>query len=148
MTPNKQTLTLKPLNRGPFGCMPARDIELDADRILCNDVILPGEFNPHNVRLWVIGNEFGALCAVWATEHEALDVAVDESTFLDCHKVKYPTAEELEAEDDDRTYLGNASELFDLTYVWMQEVNLTPELIAKFRIAADECYTSLDQVPA
>jgi hypothetical protein len=53
--------------------------ELPLARVLCNDVILPGEFNPHDVRLWVIGQEFGAVAAVWAAgEEAALDVMVDK----------------------------------------------------------------------
>ncbi len=75
----KTKLHLTPVNCGPFNCLPAREVELEDERILCNDIILPfGEFNPHNVRLWVIGNEFGALGAVWAShEQDALDELVD-----------------------------------------------------------------------
>lgn len=144
MTTNKQTLSLKPSNGFAFNCRPAFDIELDASRILCNDISLPDDHNPHNVRLWVIGNEYGPLCAVWAShEQDAMDEAMDAG-FLDSFKVEPENEEEL----DGCAFLGNAGEPCNLDYAWMQEVNLTPELIAKFRIAADECYTALDQVPA
>ena len=39
-------------------------IELEDERILTNDVTFQNEYNPHKVQLWVIGNEYGALCAV------------------------------------------------------------------------------------
>lgn len=73
--------------------------------------------NPYNVKLWVIGNEYGALCAVWgSSEQDALDEAVDAG-MLDCLM-----AEEQDYDNEALTPLGNASELFDLDYAWMGEV--------------------------
>ena len=71
-------LHLKPLNGGAFNCLPAREIELPDESILCNNIILPWEFNPHKVHLYAIGHEFGAVGAVWAShEQDALDELVD-----------------------------------------------------------------------
>lgn len=114
----KYTLTLK--QSLPFSQNP-RFAELDGEAILLNDVNLPGHiehtYNPHNVTLWVIGHEHGALCAVWANcEQDALDEAVDAG-MLDCLM-----ADEQDHDNEDLTPLGNASELFDLNSVWMGEV--------------------------
>lgn len=62
----KITLKTNAVNGGAFNCQPARTIEMEPERVLCNNVILPGEYNPHHVRLWIIGNEFGSMGAVWA----------------------------------------------------------------------------------
>lgn len=114
----KYTLTLK--QSGSF-CQNPRFAELEGENILLNDVNLPEHiehtFNPYNVKLWVIGNEHGALCAVWgSSEQDALDAAVDAGK-LDCLM-----AEEQDHSNEDLTPLGNASELFDLNSVWMGEV--------------------------
>lgn len=117
----KYTLTLKPFNGTPFSCLPARSIELNADQILCNDITLPSDFNPHNTRLFVIGNEYGALGAVWAScEQDAFDTLLDEGlgqSFL---------LEESDIDSEDEvTRLGNAGEPCNLDHAWMQEVDLS-----------------------
>ena len=114
----KYTLTLK--QSGSF-CQNPRFAELEGDSILLNDVNLPEHiehtYNPHNVTLWVIGHEHGALCAVWgSSEQDALDAAVDAG-LLD--SLMY---EEQDYDNEALTPLGNASELFDLNSVWMGEV--------------------------
>ena len=114
----KYTLTLK--QSGSF-CQNPRFAELEGEAILLNDVNLPEHiehtFNPCNVKLWVIGNEYGALCAAWGgSEQKPLDEAVDAGK-LDCLM-----AEEQDYDNEDLTPLGNASELFDLNSVWMGEV--------------------------
>lgn len=111
----KYTLTLKQSSQAPSS------VELEGENILLNDVNLPEHiersYNPHNVKLWVIGNEYGALCGAWgSSEQDALDAAVDAG-LLDCLM-----AEEQDYDNEDLTPLGNASELFDLTHVWMGEV--------------------------
>lgn len=111
----KYTLTLKQSPQAPSS------VELEGDSILLNDVNLPEHiehtFNPYNVKLWVIGNEYGALCAVWgSSEQDALDAAVDAGlldSLMD---------EEQDYNNEALTPLGNAGELFDLDYVWIGEV--------------------------
>lgn len=114
----KYTLTIK--QSLPFSQNP-RFAELEGENILLNDVNLPEHiersYNPHNVKLWVIGNEYGALCGAWgSSEQDASDAAVDAG-LLDCLM-----AEEQDYDNEDLTPLGNASELFDLNSVWMGEV--------------------------
>ena len=114
----KYTLTIK--QSLPFSQNP-RFAELEGENILLNDVNLPEHiersYNPHNVKLWVIGNEYGALCGAWgSSEQDTLDAAVDAG-LLDCLM-----AEEQDYDNEDLTPLGNASELFDLNSVWMGEV--------------------------
>ena len=114
----KYTLTLK--QPFPFPQNP-RYAQLEGENILLNDVNLPEHiehtFNPYNVKLWVIGNEYGALCAVWGScEQDALDAAVDAGlldSLMD---------EEQDYNNEALTPLGNAGELFDLDYVWMGKV--------------------------
>jgi len=99
------------------------DRTLPAERVLCNDVTFPDEYNPHNVRLWVIGNEFGVLVLVWGScEGEALDVAADAG-LLNGLALDDDIAEEREREDDNEgvMYLGNAGEAFDSIHAWIQE---------------------------
>ena len=106
--------------------------ELSPERIACNDITLPGEYNPHNVRLWVVGNEYGALGAVWAgSEQDALDELVDQGLgdglLID------------EADADEETArLGNAGEPACLDYAWLRVVDLSP---ARWRllVALAEC---------
>lgn len=124
-------LTLLPIDGGPFNCMPAREVELDLDRIRANNLgpILPGEYNPHNVRLWVVGNEFGAMGAVWANESDALDELVDADLGGGI------LIDEADAEEDSPR-LGNAGEPANLDYAWVQPVrldwNLDGRLLAAF----------------
>lgn len=118
----RYTLTLK--QSLPYAQNP-RFAELEGEKIICNDVILPQHieksYNPYNVRLWVIGHEFGAICAVFACcEQDALDEACDKGE-LDCM-----LSEEQDYDNEDLTSLGNASELFNLEYAWIAEVEFEP----------------------
>lgn len=51
----------------PNRLMPASSFDIPADKIICNDVMLPAEidkscsFNPNHIRLWVVGNEYAAM---------------------------------------------------------------------------------------
>lgn len=115
-----QTLHLRQLM--PFARCPAF-VELAEDKILTNDVCLPRHidvkaFNPHNVRMWVIGHTFGPICAVWASNEQlAFDEAVD-ANLLDCFLIENP-----EDVTEETAYLGNASEPFDLSEAWIGEVS-------------------------
>lgn len=113
----KYTLYLK--QNMPFASCPSI-VELEAERILANDVTLPGDFNPYNTRLWVIGNEFGAMGAVWAqNESDALDELVDAGLGGGL------LVDDPEPGEDDETlsYLGNAGEPADLTHAWLGVVD-------------------------
>ena len=117
----KYTIKLKQKDF-PFASVPTL-VELEGEKIVCNDVNLPQEidasnsFNPHNVRAWVIGHEFGSICMIFAShEQDALDDAVDAG-MLDCMM-----AEEQDHDDESLTPLGNASELFELTHAWIGQV--------------------------
>jgi len=108
----------------PFVNCP-RFVDVKAENILLNNVILPttidakNAYNLHKVKLWVIGNERGAICAVWASRTiEALDEAVNANR-LDCMM-----ADKQDYDNDRLTPLGNASELFDLSYAWIGEVEI------------------------
>jgi len=96
---------------------------LDGEAINPTDAVFPREIdadapsNPYNVRLWVIGHQFGAVCAVWAShEQDALDRAVDTN------RMDFCLAETQDYDDEALTALGNASELFDLSEVWIAPV--------------------------
>ena len=85
--PKKTTL---PLKRGT--------VDVKDEDILCNDVILPGEYNPHHKRLWVIGDVYGVLRALWAdNEQDALDELIDRdmgaSLLVDKDNLKHMTPE-------------------------------------------------------
>lgn len=142
----KHTITLK--QSGSF-CQNPRFAELEGENVICNDVMLPANFdaasryNPHNLRLWVIGHEFGAICAVFASgEQDAFDAAVDANK-LDCL-----LAENQNYDDDTLTPLGNASELFDLTHAWIGEVEFDAirdiALIVALARASESCTNTLE----
>jgi len=128
-------------------------VELEAERILCNDVVLPGESNPHKRRLWVVWNEYGALGAVWANnEEEALDELVDadlgKGLLVDADYLAGLSEEEREA----LAYLGNAGEAADLTNVGLEDVKLDPKhkkdlsLLLKFAEARGAGADTLDDL--
>ena len=104
-------------------------IELEDERILTNDVTFQNEYNPHNVQLWVIGNEYGALCAVWGDcEQDALDEAIDND-LLNSFLVDDEDIEPELEEDGFYAYLGNAGEHADLTNCWMEAIELNKQKI-------------------
>lgn len=128
--------------------------ELPADRILCNDVYLPGDTNFNKTRLWVItdacGNFGRTICAVWASnEQDALDEAVDADMLnsLQVGEEDLPKTEE-EWEETEYTHLGNAGELFDLSNTGLQEIKFDKvrdwDLLIAFARAAGEDATTLD----
>lgn len=118
-------------------------VELEADRIMADNVVLPGDHpHPHNMRLWVIGNEYGALGAVWAShEQDAFDQLVDAGL-----------GEALLIEPADETeesaHLGNAGEAADLDNAWMSTVVFDPArdiaLIVALARADGACESTLD----
>ena len=122
---SKYTLHTRAINGGPS----AGEFELPCERILCNNVTFPGDYNPHKVRLFVIGNEFGALGAVWADcEQDALDELVD-SGLGDGLLIEESDA------DENSSRLGNAGEPADLDNVWLREAAFEPARDWKLMIA-------------
>ena len=115
--------------------------------IAANNVIFDGEFNPHNVRLFVIGHEFGAIAALWAdSDQDALDTLCDENlsgAFIE---------EDQNQDNDDGRFasLGNAGELHNLDHAWILEVELIPardwKVMLKFAEARGGNYENLDKV--
>ena len=98
--------------------------DIDDKDVLINNAVLPQEFNPHNVRLWIIGHEFGAILAVWANcEQDAFDEMLDAGyeQFL----VENPE------EDQEYCYLGNAGEPCNLDYAWIEPVEF--DLVRDYR---------------
>ena len=144
----RMKLHLKPLNGGAFNCLPAREIELQDESILCNNIILPWEFNPHKVHLYAIGHEFGAVGAVWAShEQDALDELVDSGlgdSFLISKEDQTSASED---EREDWSFLGNAGEPCDLNNAWIQEVRIDPsqdcQLLCAFAEARGACQNTL-----
>jgi len=145
----KYQLTLKQQDF-PFAQTP-RFAELSADCILLDNVQLPPEidasdrYNPYNVRLWVIGHEHGAICAVFAgCEQYAFDHAVDLNQ-LDCLM-----ADDQDYDNEELTALGNASELFDLSHAWIAEVEFDAardiQLIVAIVKARAECLDNLGEL--
>jgi hypothetical protein len=125
MTLAKYKLHTKAIDGGSFNCKPAMSHELNNDCILCNEEpVLPGDSHRYNMRLWVVGNEFGACCAVWAShEQDALDAAVD-ANMIDCMLLD----DQLEGYDENGDILeefisaGNAGELFHSDYMFIDAV--------------------------
>jgi hypothetical protein len=69
-------------------------------------------YNPHNVKAYLIHNEYGVICcAIGSHVAEALDNAVNN----DCLDSCLITDEAYMNEDT--VYLGNGSEPFDLDYI-------------------------------
>lgn len=112
---------------------------VEPERIACNDIILSGEYNPHKVKLWVLGNEYGPCGAVWAGDlQDALDELCDQGLagglLLDDDFV----ADMDEEERDALGVIGNASEPADLTHLWAEEVIFKSERDMKLLLALAE----------
>lgn len=108
--------------------------ELGEQDILLNDVTMPGDYNPNNVRPWVIGHEYGPICAVWAAnEQEALDEMLDRGyeQFL----VADEDFDEDLDEQDHYAHLGNAGLACDLSYAWIKPIVLDEK--RDFRVLLD-----------
>jgi hypothetical protein len=143
---SKITLHLKQRDH-PFASCPAI-VELEPERIKCNDITLPGDFNPHNTRLWVIGNEYGAMGAVWAQhEQDAIDELIDQDLaggiLIDEEREK-----ELIADGEDISRGGNAGEAYESDHLWMAPVVFEAardlNLLLKFAEARGAGHDNLD----
>ena len=148
----KFTLHTKPKNGEPFNCRPAGTYVLDGERINVSgaDCSIGLPINRSGAgRLYVIGNEFGAVAAVTARhEGDALDQLIDSGLGDSFLVDPQPTHEE--AEENEYEALGNAGEYCDLTYAWEAEVELDPardiDLIVAIAKADGAGESTLDKV--
>ena len=94
-----------------------QDYKTLAKRLLAvNGFHAEASYNPHNVKAYVIHNEYGVLCiAIGDCLQDALDNAVDNACLDSC------LVEDQEDRDGPYCSLGNAGELFDLTYIGVLE---------------------------
>jgi hypothetical protein len=141
--------TLKLKQQMSFSSCPSL-VELEDEKILANDVTLPSDSNPHNTRLFVIGDEYGPMAAVWARhEQDAFDELCDQGLSADL-----ACDEPSEGDEDSRediSYLGNASEPHNLSTAWIGEADLTDTqtyfgLWLKLAEAKGACAKNLSQV--
>jgi hypothetical protein len=120
--------------------------EVDPARVLLNDVTLPWDvgYGHRGVHLWVLGNEYGAMGAVWA---DSMDGAFDE--LVDADLAGGILIDEEDA-DDETARLGNAGEPADLTNAWAEQVEFKPErdykLLAAFAEGRGAGYDTLEGV--
>ena len=127
-------------------------VTLDGDDVLTNNVVLPHQYNPHNVQLFVIGHEHGAFVALWAShEQEAFDEMLDhnyEQFLIDPADYEKMTEEEQE----ECAHLGNAGEPCSLDYAWIDEVIIDPStkdglnLLLSFAVAIERQDDNLSNV--
>ncbi len=89
------------------------------NKILCNNIRLPIDGNSQT-KLYVIGNQFGAIGAVWAScEGDAIDELIDRDM----------AGGILISEDratDNTPRGGNDSQPYDDEYTWIAEVEFNP----------------------
>ena len=89
------------------------DYKTLAKRLLAiNGFHAEASYNPHKVKAFVIHNEYSILCiSIGDCLQEALDNAVDNDCLDSC------LVEDQDYNNDDLCSLGNAGELFDLSYI-------------------------------
>lgn len=124
--------------------------DLDERDIKTDNFTKPFHFNPNNTRLFIIGDEFGPVVAIWAdNEQEALDCMLDKGY----ERFLIPPEDYMAMSDDEKEdvyYLGNAGEPCDLTYAWIREADTNPSdrdgvgLLEKFIIANERGMDDLD----
>jgi hypothetical protein len=109
----------------------------DADVVNGGNFIPKGEYNPHNVRPWLLHDHGFAVAVVFADcEGDAIDEAVDGGKLdrfqLDpsnaSHRADYGNGKDGDEFDwnDSVSYHGNAGEPFDLESLGMMELPNVP----------------------
>ena len=99
----------------------------DSDIVNRDDAIWRGEYNPHNVRLWLLHDHGFTLAVVWADNlQDAIDIAVDNDK-LDRYLIAEVDLADYGADGEGIAYLGNASEPFDIESLGYVEFS-APEL--------------------
>ncbi len=100
----------------------------DSDVVEPDEYIPAGEYNPHNVRPWLLHDHGFVVCVVFADcLQDALDAAVDADR-MDRFSPDDDWRTECEAMRDDNplAYLGNASEPFDIETLGFVEIPNPP----------------------
>lgn len=93
----------------------------DDDVVQFDDWIPNGKYNPHHIHPWLLHDYGFVLCVVFAANlQDALDIAVDEDK-LDRYQVDpYPDPDY--PDDEGISFLGNASEPFDIESLGIVEL--------------------------
>ena len=100
----------------------------DSDVVEPDEYIPAGEYNPHNVRPWLLHDHGFVVCVVFADcLQDALDAAVDADR-MDRFSPDDDWRTECEAMGDDNplAYLGNACEPFDIETLGFVEIPNPP----------------------
>lgn len=94
-------------------------IKIENDMIVDIDDWIPeGEYNPHSVRPWAIGDQFGTIAVAFADSGAAaIDAAIDAGK-LDGRQIHDHEC----ADDCEALHGGNAGEAFDQSYLWIVEL--------------------------
>ena len=86
----------------------------DSDVVNPDDFIAKGEYNPHNVRPFLLHDHGFVLAVVFADcLQDALDIAVDEGK-LDAFQVSDKDMADYGPDEEGISHLGNAGEPFDI----------------------------------
>lgn len=104
----------------------------DDDVVDLDDWIPQGEYNPHNIHPFLFHDHGFTICVVFAANlQDALDKAVDDGRLdryqiADADRDDYP-------DDEGITFLGNASEPFDIESLgWIELPNPHRSFVAQF----------------
>jgi len=110
----------------------------DSDVVNPDDYIPKGEYNPHNVRPWLLHHEGLSLAIVFAEcLQDALDEAADAGK-LDRFQVAEEDMGDYGDDEEGITRLGNASEPFDIESVGVLELPNPPFSFCALLKATDE----------
>jgi hypothetical protein len=136
--------TVKKIKLYPYS-RDSQPVPVDADRILCNDVVFQGDPGAGNTKLWLCASLYGPMGAVWASnEEEALNELVDQG-LADAILVDENNTH---LEEEQITHLGNHGMPCDLSNVGCAPVIFIPErdwrLLCKFAEARGAGHDNLD----
>lgn len=110
----------------------------DADVVNADDWIAPGDYNPHNVRPWLLHDHGFTVAVVFADcLQDALDIAADAGK-LDSFQIAPADAADYGLDTDSPTcaFLGNAGEPFDIEALDALELRNPPRsFVAQYRAA-------------
>jgi len=127
----------------------AYTVDLDPEKILANNVIFEGEYNPHNVRLWLISNEYGPVAATWADcGQDAIDEATDAG-LMGAFLLENEDVDEATMEAGEYSFIGNAGEPADLTNCGIEAIDLSKQsikLLLAFAEARGACVETLNDI--